>query len=430
MFKIKTLFAISIAFFIVACNSSDTDTIKRENITIDLIKEYSILNKPLKANCSFVDSNDNIYVVGRSFDGGVKNTEVFIAKFKKDGSIIWSLEYGSDEMDFATTLVLDEKSGHLYVSGRTYGVMPNNSSFGNADIFVSKITDKGELLWTSQIGTDTLDSVSSMVQDSKKMLYLVGRTSSSFEGATSMGGTDAFVMKISSNGEVIWTNQYGTEGSDEAIAIKIDSNDDIIFVGNQWKSNVVMEQGDIIHLSNIFIQKISSDGNALWRKLIGSSQSAGANSLTLGEDNQIFIAGTASEELEGNKNDKDNQNAMLASLSSSGELIWQKQFNNASTGGTVPISMINSDDIYITGMAQRDIIVEKYTHDGDLVWSKIFGTDEQERPSGISINTNGELLVTGWSEGKFSKDVKPENKETGLIYSAIFFVRVLENKIE
>src|SRR6266704_1589091 len=85
---------------------------------------------------------------------------------------------------------------------------------GGPDAFVQKYDHAGTVLWTLQVGTPSGDSALGVAADPSG-LYVAGGTGGALPGQTSAGGYDAYLQKYDPNGNLIWTHQFGTAGSDE-----------------------------------------------------------------------------------------------------------------------------------------------------------------------------------------------------------------------
>jgi hypothetical protein len=135
------------------------------------------------------------------FNGGAENNpDGYLAKFKSDGSLLWSTYYGGKGVDRARGLSIDETSTYVYLSGSTAsgnnvgadgGLFQDN--LDGTDGYVAKFTADGERIWGYYAGGKGDQVVFDTELDSKNFLYLYMITDSVF--ATSAG-----VYQISSHG--------------------------------------------------------------------------------------------------------------------------------------------------------------------------------------------------------------------------------------
>ena len=154
--------------------------------------------------------------------GGDLGRDVWLSAVDSDGNLLWVEQWGSSSLDteWAWSTAADD-DGFIYVAGHTYGDMGGEGSYlGGGDGFLSKIdpnaADGERVLWTVHVGTDETDEVRDLeiVGD---QIYLSGHTWGSIDGVTENAGlTDAFVVRMSLDGEILASAQYGTEGQERA----------------------------------------------------------------------------------------------------------------------------------------------------------------------------------------------------------------------
>ena len=70
------------------------------------------------------------------------NYDIFIIKYNSSGTKQWAKLRGTSSADYAQSVAIDT-SGNIYVAGQTIGGMDNNTSSGEADIFVIKYDSNG-----------------------------------------------------------------------------------------------------------------------------------------------------------------------------------------------------------------------------------------------------------------------------------------------
>ncbi len=148
-----------------------------------------------------VDSSGGVYVAGyisgalpgQAFLGGA---DAFVRKYDSAGIEVWTRQFGSPESDLANSVSVDG-SGNVYVAGDTRGVLPGQTYLGSSDAFVRKYDSAGIEVWTQQFGTAELDNASSVSVDSSSGgVYVAGQVRAALPGQTHLGGSDAFVMRL------------------------------------------------------------------------------------------------------------------------------------------------------------------------------------------------------------------------------------------
>jgi hypothetical protein len=140
-----------------------------------------------------------------------------------------------------------------------------------------KLDGSGNVVWAKTIGGSNEDVVRSIIRSSDGGYVVAGYTKSF--GA---GGSDIYVVKLDSAGNVVWTKAIGGSDKDEAGSI-IQSSDGGYIVAGHTRSFGL--GGDI------FVMKLDSSGNVVWAKTIGSGRWDSASSIIQSSDGGYVIAG-------------------------------------------------------------------------------------------------------------------------------------------
>lgn len=188
-----------------------------------------------------------------------------------------------------------------------------------------------------------------------------------------------------------WSTTNGLRDTIPYSATSIDSQGNLIVT-----SNILVSGQD----ANILTTKFAPDGAIIW-----SQQKNGtANSKDFGTANfidssgDIFIAGAI-------QNTTNNYDYYFAKYNSNGSLIWENTFNGTANNYDVP-SAITADNnfCYITGVSLgttslTDFATLKISKTTGLIsWTSSYDyVSLYEIPIGITINSNGNIYVTGAS---------------------------------
>lgn len=113
----------------------------------------------------------NIYNAGQpnsAGDGAFGGCDVFITKMSPSGQVLWTKYMGGANYDRAYALELDA-AGNIYIAGRagrgfpmvnaiqsTFSGTSGPSNYGDQNAFVAKLNSAGDVLWSTYIGTGEL----------------------------------------------------------------------------------------------------------------------------------------------------------------------------------------------------------------------------------------------------------------------------------
>ncbi len=187
-----------------------------------------------------------------------------MVKYNSAGEIQWIRQLGTTEYDTAYGVAIDT-SDNIYVAGYTKGAL-TGTNFGGADFFIVKYNPAGEKQWTRQLGTDDTDQAFSVAIDTNGNIYVAGCTKGALAG-TNFGGYDLFVVKYNSAGEIQWIRQLGTIDDEEIHGVATDTSGNIYGVGSTERG---LDGNTHVGLDDLFVVKYNSTGEKQWTKQLGT----------------------------------------------------------------------------------------------------------------------------------------------------------------
>jgi hypothetical protein len=158
------------------------------------------------------------------------------------------------------------------------------SATGVADIYLLKLTNDGNFIWSRKIGGISNEYALSMSIDVNGAAILGGyfastTTFNSFPNAavTSAGLDDAFVVKFSSDGDHEWTRTIGSTGYDRTAAVATDAQGNVYATGI-FQGTVDLNPNSGVEnytaaLEDCFVIKLSPSGEFINASVIGGQSS-------------------------------------------------------------------------------------------------------------------------------------------------------------
>lgn len=345
-----------------------------------------------------VDLFDNIYLTGRFQDSididpgpGTTNmiskggSDVFIQKIDPTGTILWTKYFGGSQSDEPIDINLDQ-TGNLFISGQFRDSVDFDpgisthvlSSTGMNDAFLLKLDPNGNFNWVKSFsGPNDISGGSSHI-DFNNNIYLTGLFNgtvdfdpqSSIDTLSSNGLQDIYILKLNSNGNLIWAKSFGGSGWDNGKSIITDSIGNIITTG-YYENTVDFDPniGTYNLVSNgnhdIYILKLDSTGNLIWAKSMGSTGTDYGIDINIDSYNNIYMMGMYSNTIDidpgiGIYNLLSNGivDCVLQKLNNNGIFIWAESFGN--TGLDKPYSLETNSygNIYMTGTFENTVDFE------------------------------------------------------------------------
>jgi hypothetical protein len=160
----------------------------------------------------------------------------------------------------------------------------DNFSFNNQSF-------NGELKWIKKFGGSSDDKASDIIETSDGNIAIIG-SSSSLDGSIVDKNTNEFdfwFLKISQDGEVLLNKTYGGNSDDRGQSIIEMSDGGFLLVGYSKSSDGDATKNMGFH--DNWIIRINSEGIILWEKSIGYSGHDHANSIIKTKEGGFFITG-------------------------------------------------------------------------------------------------------------------------------------------
>ncbi|HFE38724.1 MAG TPA: hypothetical protein ENK06_09975 [Gammaproteobacteria bacterium] len=318
----------------------------------------------------------------------------------------WTQQFGTVAPDAGQAIAIDADD-NVYTAGNTGGSLASLNPGVDNDIFITKHSKHSLLLWSKQLGSKDADNITDLVIDAANNLYLTGYSYGDFSG-TNNGGADIIVLKLDSDGNLIWQKQIGAEQDDIATAIQLDANNDLIIAGY---SDTDFNGNNSSGLKDIIVMKMTTDGTQTWSQQFGTFTLDFANDVATDSENNIYITGyTEGDFGTGNAGLTD---IFLSKLDSSNTIQWTRQIGSSLDDQARALAIDSSDNIYITGFSNgslnsntafggSDQFILKYDKDGVLLDSAQMGTSADDQAYGMVIDDNDNILLTGYSNGDLS----------------------------
>jgi hypothetical protein len=261
-----------------------------------------------------VDHAGNAYVVGgtRAALPGQTNIgdwDAFLVKFDPAGRTVWSRQFGTVNEDYAMAVAVDA-AGDPIVAGETAGLLAGAASAGGLDGFVRQYDPAGNVVWTRQFGSRGDDYAVSVAVGPTGAVLVAGTTLGTLPGQTTKGDTDAYVVAFSATGGDLWQSQFGTTGADDAEAVVFDATGHAFVAG---RAGAALPGATSSGGSDAFLAGLGPTGDVLWAREFGGPADDYALGLAVGPAG-FYLAGGTTGALPGQTN-LGQRDAFVVSLS-------------------------------------------------------------------------------------------------------------------
>ncbi len=300
------------------------------------------------------------------------------------GDVLWEHLYGgSGHSDNLSDVKQTADSGYIAV-GSTFS---NEADPGVEYLWVIRTNAVGDTLWTKYFGNGGGNDAAKSVEITHDGNFVVaGET-----GSYSQDGLDAWILKLDSNGDAIWTQTYSGTKADAASSVIIDKKGYYVVTG--------YTKG-VSGIRDALLLKYDSDGNLLWDRTYGGTNKEWMNDLCQTEDGNYVLTGyttsfgVISEDL------------YLIKTDENGDTVWTKTYGAAADQNGHGIDMIPGGGAIVAGwtgtfLSDSDIWLLRIDEDGDTLWTNTYHYGDWDQANKVICTFNGGYLLSGKASGRF-----------------------------
>jgi hypothetical protein len=338
---------------------------------------------------------------GQTFAGGPD--DVFLRKYDFAGNEVWTRQFGTSGDDFpmAGQVAIDDTG--VYVAAITNGTFPGETNAGSYDVFVRKYDFDGNVLWTDQFGSSGFDLADGIAVH-RDGVFVVGLTNAALPGQVSGGSWDAFIRRYDPYGNDVWTRQFGGPGSEDYHAVAADRS-------GVYAAGSVTPLPDFAGDSDALVVKYNFDGDELWIRQFGVSDLDHLEGIAL-KHGGVYVGGFTIGQFPG-QTSAGGEDIFLRKYDTDGNEAWTRQFGTpGNDGASFRGVATDGRGVYIAGNVAgalpgqasaggRDAFVRQYSRSGDELLTVQFGTGGDDRAIAIAVGDNEDLYLTGRTSGAF-----------------------------
>ncbi len=313
-------------------------------------------------------SDGGYIVVGHtaSFRTGTDGFDAWIIKLFSTGAVEWERSFGGFEDECFKAVQATSDGGYI-VAGYT-----ESFGAGHKDAWIIKLKSTGDVEWQKTYGGHLDESAHSIQETSDGGFVVAGDT-----GSFGAGNGDAWLLKLTSTGDIEWQKSYGGSWIDGANCVQ-ETSDGGYIVGGYYKS------AD----RNAWILKLTSTGDVEWQKTYVLGDWDEFRSIQETGDGGYVVAGYTSSYSPFYKY------IWMLKLTSTGNIEWQKTYD--CYGEAYSIQKTSDGGHVIVGGCGSKTLILKLTSTGEIEWQKTYG-ETNELSYSIQETSDGGYVVAGYT---------------------------------
>ncbi len=277
--------------------------------------------------------------------------------------------------------IVTDSEGKIYMLGRT-------QNYDNSQFFIKKYNTNGEEVWT--IEKDILTQGEMRIAENNGNIYVTGYASE--YNNNSNQNSKIYILSLTVEGEFVWENYFDiTPNYSSRLSFRVNENRIFISFFDQKSQYIFTLYSDGTLPVQNEIKFLESDGNSLQ-----------ITAFTTDINDNFYITGS--------KKCSENANIFclyIAKSDSIGNVLWI--YETFQEMAPYDLFVDNLDNTYLYSTTHSsDLIILKLDQKGDQILSKLFGSSAIDDGRDIHVSDNGNIHVSGSTEGALFGQEKPE----------------------
>lgn len=332
----------------------------------------------------FVDEQGNVYVTATS-QFTANSYKIVTMKYSPAGSLLWRTAYDSlGQSDSRAEDIYVDNNGNVLVT-RWISQLNN----GYYDMVTIKMNNNGNVLDFAYFGqtTNADDFGKKIISDINGNIFVGG---DSFRNVTF--GREAIIIKYNSSLDTSWVvrvNGNDNSFNEFTFDLELDGN------GNLY---VLCRLQNSPGFTDFAVLKINSNGGVVWR--VEFDEAGGQDipeAMTMDDNGNIFVTGRVRRAGGGGYND-----FVIIRYNNDGVEQWKSYYDGPQNLDYDPIDIVldQNGNIFVCGESNRDgfafqFIVVKYNPKGNFEWEYVYEGNVEGKALSVSPDNNGYVYAAG-----------------------------------
>lgn len=310
-----------------------------------------------------VAGNSNSGISGEKTDTSRGVRDYWIVKLNDTGGIQWQKTIGGSKDDMFQKIIQTADGGYMLAGFSNSGISGDkteaNRSGLNApqnDYWVIKLNATGIIQWQKTIGGSDDDRLYDMVATPDGGYLLGGTSRSGISGEKTQapaGGSDFWIVKLSSTGTIEWDKTLGGDDDDSPTSLYVTADSGYALAGQSF-SGLSGDKTDTSRgSSDYWIIKMNSTGVIQWQKTYGGDGYDWATNIIQTDDGGYMVHGNSASGLSGEKTEMGwgGDDYWVLKLGATGSIQWQRALGGNATDMTFHSGLVlqTPDSKYVIG---------------------------------------------------------------------------------
>lgn len=343
--------------------------------------------------------------------------DTWLVKMDSNGLVEWKKQCGGSGADFLESVIQTNDGGYAMLVSSGSNDIDFTANSGNSDLWLLKLNSDGSTAFKKKYAGSEMDGISSTLVQQSNGDFVIFTSSDSSDGdfAQPLHDKSEWMIKTSSNGDVLWKKNYADYGDGTR---KVAYNFDGSFFVTTWTnsaSDFYNVPGE--NFLDAGVIKLDANGNVLWKNSVGGTGSDEFKDIIATPDGGCLAVGR-SESHDGDFPYKPLKAGygIVVKYDSSGSIEWKKAYDNyefnsiqiTDSGYILAGVTDNENQDAQKSYGLRDVWLVQLDKAGNLIKERTLGGSSQEIFPNIHLNSDGSVVLIAHS-GSNDFDVQGNN---------------------
>lgn len=217
-------------------------------------------------------STREVLILANTSSYTAQHSQMALIKADTLGNVKWVKTYGNIKSDQANTLI-ECSDGNYLISG-----ISDYNEFNDYGLITFKTDTSGQVLWTKNFGFKKWDIVNDVIEIEPGRFVYCGQS-------LTLGNSSGWLLAYNENTDSVEKNDLlGTDLNTTFTGLALASNGDYIICGST-------ENLDPSRKRDAFVQRLTTAHDTLWTSIGGREEDETINAVTIRSDDTIVIVG-------------------------------------------------------------------------------------------------------------------------------------------
>jgi len=363
---------------------------------------------------------------GDKSENGYGEEDYWVVKVNSEGIVEWDKTIGGNDRDWLNSIIQTSDGGYLLAGDSRSDISGNKTedAIGSTDYWIVKLDSIGNFVWDNTLGGTDGELLQEIRETNDGGFIMVGRSdsnASSDKSEDSIGdSTDYWVVKVNSEGTLVWENTIGGTSFDYPFAIAVLADGNFV-IGGYSSSSDVDKTSPSLGGTDGWLVKLDANGAIIWDASFGGGASDRVYCMENTSDGGFLINSYSDSPASGDKTeDSDSVDFWAVKLDSTGELEWENTINANSLDLPYDVIELPDGNFFLGGYSLSDVGLDrddpsnggrdawliKLDPSGNKLWDQSIGGSSYDDMYRLVATNDGGIVFLGSSESPVSGDIE------------------------